>query len=302
MAIGYVLLCGALLGYSLLGILHKVADRPQCRPNVIAAMLLLWGGILTTAYAVFVTDAGLRFPPKVALIGAAGGLFAGLALLAFQSALRFGKISTSWLILQLSVSVPILLSLVVFGERLGLWKLVGVALVLGAMLLLWWDKRTEPEQAAGATEDATHATSSAKLKWLPLIVLAFLANGLAMSSQKLLTETVRGQDFSWQFTVSLYWAGFLFTGALSLARDGLANRQEVSLGLAMAVASVAGNVMLVKALGSGVPGTAAYPIANGGSLFLVVAAGVLFFKERLTPAGVAGVLVGIAAILVLISA
>lgn len=297
--VGYLLLFSALLGYSLLGIFHKVADRPQCRPNVIAAMLLFWGGVLTTTHVLVSNPGGLNVPYRVAFIGAAGGVFAGLALLTFQSALRFGKISTSWLILQLSVSVPILVSLVVYRERLNLGKVAGVGLVLGAIILLWWDKRTEREKPAGAADDATHATPLAKVKWLPLMILAFLANGLAASSQKVLSETFPGQDFSWQFTVSLYWTGFLFTGAVSLLRNGLPNRQEGLLGLIMAVASVAGNVLLVKAMGEGVSGSVAYPIANGGSLFIVVAAGVLLFKERLTPAGVAGVLLGLAAILVL---
>jgi multidrug transporter EmrE-like cation transporter len=56
----------------------------------------------------------------------------------------------------------------------------------------------------------------------------------------------------------------------------------------------------VKALSLQVPGTIAYPVANGGSLFLVVLAGFLAFRERVSPVGLAGIALGIAATLVLV--
>ena len=68
----------------------------------------------------------------------------------------------------------------------------------------------------------------------------------------------------------------------------------------MAVASVAGNICIVRAFALNVPGTIAYPVANGGSLFFVVLAGFLAFRERVSPVGLAGIALGIAATLVLV--
>lgn len=300
MALSYSLLFGAMLGYSLLGILHKVADRPNCRPNVLAALLLFWGGVLTTLYMLVFEKTGLRLPPKAALIGASGGLFAAVALVSFQSALRYGKISTSWLILQLSVSIPLLVSLVLYGERLNPAKVIGVGLVLLAIVMLWLDKRTERE-AVAPIDDATHATPIAKANWLPLIIVAFIANGLAASSPKVLSETFADQDLSWPFLAALYWTGFAFLAIFYLVRENRPNRLETGLAFVMSVASIAGNLLLAKALFHGVKGAIGYPIANGGSLFIVVAAGLLLFKERLTRWGVSGIVVGIIAVLVLLS-
>ena len=56
----------------------------------------------------------------------------------------------------------------------------------------------------------------------------------------------------------------------------------------------------MKALDNQVPGSVAYPVGNGGSLFLVVLAGVLLFKEDVNRVGIAGIAVGVAAVLVLI--
>jgi drug/metabolite transporter (DMT)-like permease len=295
MTLGYFLLFVGLVAFGSLGIFHKVADHPACRPRMIAAILLFWGGVLTTAYAAVATPAGLVFPQKVLFIGCLGGAVASLALFAFQTGLKFGKISTSWLIINLAVSIPVLLSIFLFGEKLNAAKLAGVLLVLAAIVMMWLDKRKDLVRAELGS-GGTHSFD--KSKWLPLMILAFLGQGLAASSQKLLVEAKEG-DFVWQFYVVLYWSGFLVMVLLSLRREFLPNRREVATGFVMAICSVAGNVSITTALKS-VKGVVAYPISNGGSLSLVVLAGVLFFREKIHPVGVAGIICGISAILVLI--
>jgi multidrug transporter EmrE-like cation transporter len=319
---GYLFLLGSLVGFSLLGILHKVADHPSCRPRMITMLLLLWGAALTAAYIVAFDKHGLRMPVSVLGMGAAAGAAASLALFAFQASLRYGKISTSWLVLNLCVAVPLLISITVYGEKLTAAKSVGVGLVFAAIVLMWWDKRIDLARAAathvqaedagamvvattGETSEATApattptTTLASKSKWLSLIMLAFVANGLAASSQKVLVE-LGGGDYAWQFYVMLYAAGAVVVAAANAMNSGFPNGREVLISAGMAIASVAGNICIVKALGMQVPGTIAYPVANGGSLFLVVLAGFLAFRERVNPVGVAGIVLGIAATLVLV--
>ncbi|HWQ90116.1 MAG TPA: EamA family transporter [Clostridia bacterium] len=295
MTAGYLLLLLGLVAFGSLGIFHKVADHPSCRPKIIALILLFWGGVLTTAYTAGFNPKGLEFPPRVLLIGFCGGLFSSLALFLFQSGLRYGKISTSWLLINLATSIPILLSLVLFGEKLNLAKGFGIFLVLCALLMMWWDKRTDT-LAAEASQTGHNAASSAK--WLVLMLLAFLAQGLAGSSQKVLVEAKAG-DHVWQFYIVLYWTGFLVMLALSLFREARPNAREFATAFVMAVCSVAGNVSITSALNT-VKGVVAYPVANGGSLTLVVLAGVLFFREKIHPVGLAGIVCGITAVLILV--
>src|SRR4051812_8775274 len=108
MTFGYLLLLTSLIAFGMLGIFHKVADHPGCRPKMIAVILLFWGGVLTTVYTFLFNAKGLQFPREVILIGSLGGVIAAAALFVFQTGLKFGKISTSWLIINLSMSVPIL--------------------------------------------------------------------------------------------------------------------------------------------------------------------------------------------------
>jgi drug/metabolite transporter (DMT)-like permease len=357
MTIGYLFLLGSLVAFGALGIFHKVADHPDCRPRIITALLLGWGAVLTAIYTALFDARGLHMPGNVLAIGATAGVFASIALFAFQACLRYGKISTSWLVGNLCVAVPVAMSIIVYRERITPGKAVGMLLVLVAILLLWWDKKTDLERAAAANaqadgdEAAREATetipvlgqidaraamteesgggtavatapaaappaavtkksldahpasvshpSARKSLWLPLIMVAFFANGLSASSQKVLVEA-GGADYVWQFYVVLYAAGFALFALVSLVRTGRPNRREFATASVMAVASVAGNISIVKALDGHVPGSVAYPVGNGGSLFLVVLAGVLLFKEHINPAGIAGIAVGIGAILVLV--
>ncbi len=299
MTLGYVLLLLGLLAFGGLGIFHKVADHPKCRPKMIALILLFWGGVLTTAYTSFFNAKGLHFPPRVVLIGCCGGTLSSLALFLFQTGLRYGKISTSWLLLNLATSVPILLSIFLFGERLNYGKAAGILLVLGAILMMWWDKKLDLRQAEAQSGFSGHFAS----RWLPLMLLAFFCQGLAASSQKVLVESKGtdyvGGDYVWHFYIVLYWTGFTVMTLLSVMREAWPNRREFATGLVMAVCSVAGNVSITSAMTT-VKGVVAYPVSNGGSLTLVVLAGVLFFRERIHPVGIAGICCGITAILVLV--
>lgn len=297
MSVGYLLLFAGLLAFGLLGIFHKVADHPRCRPKMIAVIIFFWGAVLTGFYTQVANPKGLVFPPKVLLIGSAGGVVAALGLFLFQAGLKYGKISTSWLIINLATCVPILLSIFLFGEKLNLGKVAGMGLALAAVVMLWLDKRTDLVKAG---VDAANKNSLNAAKWLPLMLLAFLGQGLAASSQKTLVEVKEG-DYVWQFYVILYLSGFLIMVLLSVLREPWPNRREIITGLIMAVCSVIGNVSITTALKS-VKGVVAYPVSNGGSLTLVVLAGVLFFKEKLHPVGIAGIACGVSAILILVLA
>ena len=296
MTLGYILLFTSLISFGLLGIFHKVADHPQCRPKMIALILLFWGGTLTTIYTACFNQKGLQFPLEVLLIGSLGGTIAAAALFFFQTGLKFGKISTSWLIINLSMSVPISLSIFFFGEKISFSKGLGVLLVFAAVVMMWWDKKKDLEKS-----DANVSTNAAsKSKWLLLMMLSFLGNGLAAATQKLLQEAGAG-EYVWQFYIVLYWSGFVMLMFLSVLREAWPNRRELGIGLIMAVCSVVGNVSITMALGK-VKGAIAYPVGNGGSLTLVVLAGVLCFRERIHRIGIAGIVCGISAILILVLA
>lgn len=134
--------------------------------------------------------------------------------------------------------------------------------------------------------------------WFRLMLVSFVANGLGPFGLKILAE--RGMA-AYQSQYLLYWymAGFAFAlVALLVGRTGV-NMREVVLGAAMGASSLAGQSFTVLALAKGLPGHIAFPLTTGGSLFLVAAAGILLFKERIGAYGLCGVILGIVSLVML---
>jgi multidrug transporter EmrE-like cation transporter len=75
--------------------------------------------------------------------------------------------------------------------------------------------------------------------------------------------------------------------------------REWMIGGAMAVCSLCGQLGMARALAGGLPGYVVFPVATGGGLLFVVAAGVSLFRERIGAAGYLGIAVGTIALILL---
>lgn len=135
--------------------------------------------------------------------------------------------------------------------------------------------------------------------WMQLMLIAFLANGIGPFGLKVLTERGLGDAYQSQYLLYWYCGGFAFA-VVALLRSGLRpTGREVVLGALMGACSLFGQAFTGLALSHGVPGHVAFPLTTGGSLFLVAAAGLLLFKERVGPYGMAGIVLGIVALVAL---
>src|SRR5207247_11102244 len=79
---GYLFLALAVLCFSGLGVLHKVADFQKCAPPAINAYLFFWAGLFTTTY-VFSLHASFAIPGAAAGVAVGRGLCAAICILAF---------------------------------------------------------------------------------------------------------------------------------------------------------------------------------------------------------------------------
>jgi multidrug transporter EmrE-like cation transporter len=136
--------------------------------------------------------------------------------------------------------------------------------------------------------------------WLVLMLMAFLFNGCGVFGLRVLAGMGLAGALTNQYLLYFYLGGFIFMAVLLLAKSTWPNRTEVGMGGLMALCSISGTASLAYALNSyGVPGNVAFPISNGGSLFVVVTAGVLLFRERLGWYGISGCVLGTLAIVLL---
>ncbi|MCW5977920.1 MAG: hypothetical protein KIT09_07570 [Bryobacteraceae bacterium] len=128
-----------------LGLLSKVADRLGCRPAPVNLFLFLWAGLLVLLVSlVYNGVAGTAaVPGTIAGVAIVFGILASVAVLAFLHAVHYGKISTSWLVINLSAALPTVLSVLLYREEVTLRRGASLLLVLVALALLWMDRRAE---------------------------------------------------------------------------------------------------------------------------------------------------------------
>jgi drug/metabolite transporter (DMT)-like permease len=146
----YTYLVAAVVSLGMLGVLHKVADYRKCRPEAVNLYLFLWAGCLLFTFTLVRSGPSGPFSvaAPVVLVAAVCGICAGLAVLNFQRAIRAGRISTSWLIINLSSAVPTALAIVIYHEELTWKRAISLMLAVVALMLLWIDRRREEASQA----------------------------------------------------------------------------------------------------------------------------------------------------------
>jgi multidrug transporter EmrE-like cation transporter len=135
--------------------------------------------------------------------------------------------------------------------------------------------------------------------WFRWMMLAFAFNGVSTFGLRILAGRGLTGKYISTYLVLWYLAGTMLLGAMYFQRRMRTRRSDLAVGSALGLASVAGQTSLGMALSGGIPGSIVYPVTLAGGLFIVVGAGVLLFKERVGPAGMAGIALGIISIALL---
>ena len=135
--------------------------------------------------------------------------------------------------------------------------------------------------------------------WFRLMLLAFVMNGLGPFGLRVLADLDLLEGYRYQYLGLWYLAGLGFALVAFLSRRIRPYRKEVLIGGVMGLCSVGGQSCTAIALGYAIPGHIVFPVTTGGSLFLVAAAGVFLFRERVGAYGMAGIFMGITALILL---
>jgi drug/metabolite transporter (DMT)-like permease len=135
--------------------------------------------------------------------------------------------------------------------------------------------------------------------WFRLMMMAFVLNGLCSFGLKILAALGLATQYTSMYLVFWYLGGGAFMLIL-LARDRrMPARSDMMVGAGLGIFSTCGQTCMGLALASGLPGNVVFPVALAGGLFVVVLAAVTIFKERIGPAGIAGILLGIISVALL---
>ena len=157
----YIFMLLALLSFASMGIFHKLADVFHCNPLHLSLFTMAFAALFAVINLfLFNPDPLISIPGKVILIAIPFGIFTAAAFWFFQRGLRFGKIATSWLVINLSSAIPTILSILVYREPVNGRKMLVLMLVLISLLLLWWDRSREQKKGAELGGTAVSPTIS----------------------------------------------------------------------------------------------------------------------------------------------
>jgi len=135
--------------------------------------------------------------------------------------------------------------------------------------------------------------------WFLLMLIILLTNGMSAFGLKVIAGWALPATIKFPYLTVWFAAGLASMGLPMLFRGVTLGRRELAWGALLASLSIGGQVAMAVALDSNVPGNVVFPISVGGSLFVVVLAGRILFRERMNRLTALGVGLGFLAVILL---
>ena len=243
---------------------------------------------------------------RTLLIAALSGLSTSLFVVSWLLAIREGAYMMMDVFLTLGVLVPLLLCSFLFGDPIAPLQWVGLGLLVIASYIM-----------------CTYNNKIKKRMTVPsflLLVLCGIANGLTSFSQKwFIHDFPEGSATVFNFYTYVFSAAVLILSLIAVfikqrvtvktttANDVQATEKSSALALVVAVLPYLAVMALCLFLHSFFTTTAAgyltpaqlYPLSQGTSLILSLFMSAIFFKERITPRCIIGIIIAFAALLII---
>ena len=193
--------------------------------------------------------------------GAVAGLvfLGGFVLL--QSNMKKNGIVLSSVFMKLGLLVPMVISILFFGELPDMLQIGGFILAVGAIVLINYQKQGHRDYSV-----------------LSLILL-LLCGGMADAMNKIF-EQLGPEGLSAQFLFYTFLWALLICKDVMFFRHQHIGRNEIIYGFLIGIPNFYSSRFLLHALES-IDAVIAYPSFSVGTLLLVTMTGVVFFKEKL---------------------
>lgn len=257
--------------------------------------------IMTGGIGPVVSAAGITYG-----LGAIGGFLFVAGLVSIQSSVAANGATLTSAFGKLGVMVPLTFSFLIFKEQPAALQVVGILIALAALIIM-----NSPDKSAGTagsatadsttTADSTAPATAPKTYSFTLLILTFLANGLADAMSKVFEQAGPRSDdrvfiFMIFFTAAIISAGLAYreyrmTGKKLIPKELLA-------GIAVGVPNYFCSFFLLKAL-TGMPSFLVYPIFSTGTIIVVMLLSAAFFRERPTKKQALGIAMILTALVLL---
>ena len=286
-----LLLCVAVNAF--IGVIFKFFDRYKV--NVLPAVVInyfvcvLTSMVLTQSFTVNqATFASSYFLPALIL----GVLFVSIFVTVGHTYAQFGIVVTT-IFHKMSLLAPTLVAVLVFGERMGWMKAIGILLAISAILFMTgiWEKK----------EGSDLPKFSIKAWILPIVTL--LGSCLIDTGLYLVEALQLAQSGDIRFVATLFFCagcmGSIFI-LYKVSTSGIEwNTKDILAGIGLGIPNFFSIYLLLLLLSKGWDGSVVFPINNVGILAFSAFIGFIFFKEKITLLRIGGVVLSIIAILMI---
>lgn len=296
MALYYLMAVGASVCYSLQFVCMKFYQR-HVRNNIFtslvfgAAIMALGAIVMLIINAVRRGGLYLTYTPFTLLVAAGLALVTVLSTVVGIAVLKRGKLSIYSNFTMLGgMALPFVFGLAFMGEKITVWKGIGMGIMVISLLLSMWDGKGKEPRVSGSAI------------FFVLCFVQFALNGSTsvFSAVQANAETVFGQEVTdvydfiiWSriFTVGISAIMFgVAAGAMHSQKQELLAVKDVFAGKAIlpligyAIVSLAGFLLSMFCMGEGrLDASSLYPITTGGTIVLSALFGLILFKEKITP-------------------
>ena len=256
----------AIISSALVSIVMRLSQR-FTRNNM---TMLAANYAMCTAAAAFLAGGFVPAGAGAALTMGLGGVCGVLYLLGFvllQWNIRHNGVVLPATFQKLGVLVPTIAAITVFGEKARVTQLLGIAVALGAILLM----------QSGQSANEGHDSFKANRSLLGLLAL-LMCGGMSDVMSKVF-QTWGNPEHSNYFLVFIFLVAVVLSLALCVMKKQSVTLPDVLCGLALGVPNYMSARFLLWAL-KDVPAVVVYPSFSVGTIIAVTLAGVLCFREK----------------------
>ena len=216
------------------------------------------GGFYTGSSSIFPREDGLGL---TLIMGVIGGILFLASFMLLQWNIGKNGVLLPTTFMKLGIIIPVLMSIIIFGEDPRLIQIAGILLAVFAIIIM----------NGGGKETAKNTSG---------LIILLLVTGVCNSVSKVF-EQIGPAAFNDHFLFYIFCVAFVLCLALCLYKGQKFTLAEIAWGLAIGIPNYFSSRFMLLSL-SQVPASIAYPSYSVGSIVLVALAGVILFKEKIS--------------------
>lgn len=260
----FIILAG--IAFAFLGLSYKMASVRECRPMAFSGIFLFIASVVSgiCAYYENVTWGDMR----LWILGISMGIILYVTLALVVRINLLGPASVTWMMMNLSIIIPIFLAPLLLNE--SLLAVDGILLVLFIFMLIALRR--------GIMDGEDNIVGSSLQFWL-LLSAMFMLNGAFQFCSKLKNSFFQDSNNA-GLAFIFYTSGMLMAMVTHLIQTrGLRfTRHEIGIGSFAGICSGVANLLVLS--GMSLPAIVVFPVTQGIALIGGVLLTVLIYKEK----------------------